>query len=359
MSRIWVDSRQKNFDYENSDSEADSSDLESESAIASTSSDPYHGSFLDRLARFVPQFQIPYEQATYTVDELCGWNDLVTGEWHPGTALTGDLILMAGDDATSNAVRLFTPSTWSHVAVVMKNEDTAYLLESVRVFDTVSSYRADGVKEYNNGVRIVLLKERLEKYHGHAIAVRHLCYLNLKTQEIVEKHLNEIFQNIQDNYLGLPYDSHILDFINMKLMWWTKSRDEDKPCEKYKNGLFCSSLVAEFFLMAGMMPAHLSQEATCYSPESFSDTGEFYPVFPSCLLDEECQAGPKILEQLGSLAGYETGQLLCYSPEMMVSLHNAVDTPLTCLIKWWKGDNNKTKQHKHTLPLYNSQNKTD
>lgn len=311
-------------------------DVEAETAVAATSSEPHHGSFLDRILRVLPQFQIPYDQATYTVDALCGWENPDTKEWVKGVALTGDIILMAGDDASSNAVRLFTPSVWSHVAIIVMQGREVYLLESVRLLDRVPSYRADGVREFNNGVRVVRLRDRLALYHGHAIAIRHLACINSETQNALEAHLNSVVHKLQQLYLGMPYDSQPLSFINTKLLFWTKPRKETDPRKKYKHGLFCSGLVAEFFFMAGMVPKHLCQEATGFTPESFSDTGEFYPVFPACLLDGKDNTGPRILEQLGSLAGYQTGQLIAYVPELMVQLPNAVETPSQCLRRWWE-----------------------
>lgn len=343
---------------EDEESESDSC-AEQENATAATSSDPHHGSLLDRLLRFLPQFQIPYEQATYTADALCGWRDSTTNEWIDGVALTGDLILMAGDDASSNAVRIATPSMWSHVAVVVKKDREVYLLESVRVLDRVPSYRADGVREFSNGVRVVKLRDKLAHYHGHAIAIKHLAYINAETQKAMETHLNHVVLEIQKLYLGMCYDSQPLDFINIKLWFWSKPRKETDPHKKYKHGLFCSSLVAEFFLMAGMVPKHLSQEATCFSPESFSDTGEFYPVFPACLLEGHNNAGPRILEQLGSLAGYQTGQLITYTPELMVQLPNAVETPIQRFKKWVKGKFDASPPSLLPTTTYHCSNKHD
>lgn len=365
MADLWsaIDIRDGKNEYIDTSEDEEGSefdtDAEAETAVAATSSEPRHGSFLDRILRFVPQFQIPYDQATYTVDALCGWENPDTGEWIDGIALTGDIILMAGDDASSNAVRLFTPSVWSHVAIVVKQGHEVYLLESVRVIDRVPSYRADNVREFSNGVRVVRLRDKMEHYHGHAIAIRHLAYINLETQRTLEAHLNNVVHEMQRLYLGMPYDSQPLDFINIKLWFWTKQREETDPCKKYKHGLFCSSLVAEFFLMAGMVPKHLCQEATCFSPESFSDTGEFYPVFPTRLLERKDGTGPRILEQLGSLAGYQTGQLITYTPELMVQLPNAVETPVQRLRMWWRGKRGAASPPQHLPATSRSVNKSD
>ena len=341
--------------YYTSEDEEEESDEEAERRLAETSK-PHHGSLFDRLLRLLPQFQISYDQATYTVDEVCGWHDAQSGEWVAGTANTGDLLLMAGDDASSNAVRLTTPSDWSHVGLLLVSAGDVYLLESVRVRDQIPSFRADGQKEYRSGVRVVLLRDKLRHYHGHAIAIRHLSCVNEETERAIQAHLGRVLEEVQKLYVGMPYDTKPLDFLNVKLWFRSKPREGDDPRKKYKHGLFCSSLIAEVFLRAGMVPGHLCQDATCYSPESFADTGEFYPVFPARLLEGDSDTGPRILEQLGSLAGYETNHLIAYAPELMVTLPNAVATPAQCLRRWWCG---RRASRGTTLPLHERPAKSD
>ena len=152
---------------------------------------------------------------------------------------TGDLLLFAGCGWTSDLVRLFTRSPWSHVAMVVRlpEHGQPLVLETTAVNESADLHQA----EPKAGVVLVPLARKLAGYPGAVALRRRLgAPLDERQQRLLARLIERLRYRPYRNYVR----AHLYGFL----------RGAARPCY---SGLFCSELVAELYRRLGWLPREL------------------------------------------------------------------------------------------------------
>lgn len=148
----------------------------------------------------------------------------------------GDVVLFSGKGWSSDVVRLFTRSRWSHVAVVLRDPDfpRPLLLEAntqSEVADVRSGQRMPGVS-------LVPLADKLDAYRGQ------VAFRRWVGDESVTRRRQKL--------LSVAHDLVHRPYCNFVASWMWRGLRTAPP------GMFCSELVAEVYRRAGWLPQHFN-----------------------------------------------------------------------------------------------------
>lgn len=239
-----------------------------------------------------PMYRVPQTRYNLSVKDACC------------LARAGDLLLFNGCGTSSAMVRLFTPSRYSHVAIViqMKNDETGeivpFLVEAVRHKDT----NLDVCGKHSAGVRVVPMRERLETYRGYTLAIRTMmCRKSYLAR--VSKFINGHLERFANEYMYRGYNHDWRDFFNARVPFFRNTEygaRYDK--QDTRREFFCSELVAQCFIEAGMLDG-MSASASSYSPDSFSEAGALSFTTPEELFGADIKYGPELFVDLPCLEG--------------------------------------------------------
>jgi hypothetical protein len=144
---------------------------------------------------------------------------------------TGNIFFSSGSYAFSGIIQKLTKSTWSHVAVVYKDED----LGRVLVLEA----------EPYVGIRLIPLSKYLHDYKGKKrpykgqIAIAHL---NI---DVAKEKLNRGISFGLDE-LTRPYDNFEIVRIMMRILFHISRREKNR-------NYICSELVRDIFAKAGAL----------------------------------------------------------------------------------------------------------
>lgn len=149
---------------------------------------------------------------------------------------TGDLLLFSGTGISSDIIRWFTGSSWTHIGVVVHLEgiEEPLLLEATMAAESLDLFSG----ELTSGVSLVSLSQKLADYAGD-VAVRHrvgppLCS---RQRRLVRRLVRCLYRKPYRNYVW----RQLLDAMPL-------SR------RRLGGGFFCSELVAEFYRRLGWLP---------------------------------------------------------------------------------------------------------
>jgi hypothetical protein len=144
----------------------------------------------------------------------------------------GDIMLFCGKGWSSDVVRLFTRSQWSHVGIVLRDPgQPGLLLLEANVRSDVADVRTGRRMQ---GVSLVSLAEKLDQYEGQAM-LRRWCgpeSVLCRREKVIAA---------ADDLIHRPY----CDFVSS----WLRRGMRSVP-----GGMFCSELVAEIYRRAGWLP---------------------------------------------------------------------------------------------------------
>lgn len=163
---------------------------------------------------------------------------------------TGDILLFSGNTLFSKAIKLVTRSHWSHIGMVLKDDDgLLYCFESDN----------EPIKDIPEiGVRKVPLKYKIETYDGE-IAIR-----MLEVPELKQTILREEIKQLCNQFKNIPYEKHFLELIKSAY---------DGPFGENKEDLtsiFCSELIASIYQKCGLLNWDIPSNE--YTPANFSIT---------------------------------------------------------------------------------------
>lgn len=166
---------------------------------------------------------------------------------------TGDLLVFSGKGRSSNLIKHFSGSRWSHVGLVAKiqipplTEPRLFVMESTTLNDVPD---VDG--RFKKGVQLVLLSQRLATYSGE-VYVKQLKAPLTQEQEI--KMLGWLFQKYNSNTeydtsqaIGAAVDrdsKNKLARVFGSLFGFNNKEDFEK--------LFCSELACQAYIEAGLV----------------------------------------------------------------------------------------------------------
>jgi Permuted papain-like amidase enzyme, YaeF/YiiX, C92 family len=160
-----------------------------------------------------------------------------------GFVKTGDIFFSSGSYLFSGVIQRLTKSTWSHVAVIYKDEE----LGRVLVLEA----------EPYVGIRLIPLSKYLHDYKGKKRPY--------KGQVVIAK-LNETLQKEQLNKgisfgldeLTRPYDNFEIFRIMMRILFHVSKREKNRS-------YICSELVRDVFAKAGIV---MHYKDTYISPDN-------------------------------------------------------------------------------------------
>lgn len=145
------------------------------------------------------------------------------------TLNTGDIILFKGNRFISSFICFMTQSHWSHIGIVIKDEQgNPLLFEATTVTETPDIELG---KPVDRGITLVCLKQRIMQYPGK-VAVRRLE--GVRRCCVIQKNVKQFVEHFK----GRPYKRYSLAFLNGFL---------PKALRVKMDGLFCSELVAEVY----------------------------------------------------------------------------------------------------------------
>ena len=171
---------------------------------------------------------------------------------------TGDLVFVAYDNLLGYFMRFWTGSPWTHVGMIMKDENKLYVMETADYSSLQSPVKSsiDNSKDFigtkNNGILVVPFEtwKSLNKHHK-------IEHMNLITpKEFDRRTLILEFLNIQNSEL---------DTFGVGPSVWSKNLWKRSYIEsqKEKENITCSELVAKIYQSANVMKK-------IYTPGSYS-----------------------------------------------------------------------------------------
>ena len=218
------------------------------------------------LCGWVPVMQQPESKVRYTVDEAYSEADV------------GTIFLFSGHGFQTVLAEIFSPSIWSHMGLVCRGADGRLgLIESVRHADelpTLGVLKPWQKSPLIGGVRVVDLREKLEKYRGYAVAMRVLkCRQSDKAR--ITKILSCTIHEFLKRFHGNAYSSKIFDFVDARFRMRSVLTEDDKVNSSFfpdDREFFCSEIVAQIFIDAGLLSPRLGR-ASQYLPDDFDENG--------------------------------------------------------------------------------------
>lgn len=161
---------------------------------------------------------------------------------------TGQIVFCSGSYLFSGIIQRLTKSTWSHVAVIYKDES----LGRVLVLEAEPRF----------GIRLIPLSKYLQDYKGTKRPYKgQIAIANLKIP-IEKKDLDKGISFGLDE-LTRPYDNYEIVRIMMRILFHVSKRERNRA-------YICSELVRDIFVKAGII---FRYQDTYISPDNiWNDT---------------------------------------------------------------------------------------
>jgi hypothetical protein len=156
----------------------------------------------------------------------------------------GDIILLTGDTFGEKTCKWYTNDIFSHVGILFRErnpetqEDIIYILES------------DIGQCSREGVRIISLKDKLNKYKGVKIGgIKKLviesegdplCMVEFPTTFKQKRPEYDDIINLIDTYISMNFDKKIIT-------WWVSEYPKLYNLFKNPNTIFCSELISSIY----------------------------------------------------------------------------------------------------------------
>ncbi len=156
---------------------------------------------------------------------------------------TGHIVFCSGSYAFSGIIQRLTKSTWSHVAVVYKDEE----LGRVMVLEAEPSV----------GIRLIPLTKYLKDYKGTKRPYKGQVVLATLNIPVEKQYLNKGISFGLDE-LTRPYDNFEIVRIMMRILFHISKRERNR-------NYICSELVRDIFAKAGVI---MQYKDTYISPDN-------------------------------------------------------------------------------------------
>lgn len=144
---------------------------------------------------------------------------------------TGDIFFSSGSYAFSGVIQKLTKSTWSHVAVIYKDEELGRIL----VLEAEPSV----------GIRLMPLSKYLKDYKGTRRPYKGQVVIASLNKEIQKEQLNKGICFGLDE-LTRPYDNYEIVRIMTRILFHISKRERNR-------NYICSELVRDIFAKAGVV----------------------------------------------------------------------------------------------------------
>ncbi len=156
---------------------------------------------------------------------------------------TGDLFFSSGSYAFSGIIQKLTKSTWSHVAVIYKDEE----LGRVLVLEAEPSV----------GIRLIPLSKYLHDYKGKNRPYKGQVVIGKLNIPVPQEYINKGISFGLDE-LTRPYDNYEIVRIMMRILFHISRRERNR-------NYICSELVRDIFAKAGVI---MQYKDTYISPDN-------------------------------------------------------------------------------------------
>jgi hypothetical protein len=156
---------------------------------------------------------------------------------------TGDIFFSSGSYAFSGIIQRLTKSTWSHVAVVYKDEE----LGRVLVLEA----------EPYVGIRLIPLSKYLHDYKGKKRPYKGQVAIAKLNIEVPKQNLNKGISFGLDE-LTRPYDNFEIFRIMLRILFHVSKRERNRS-------YICSELVRDIFAKSGVI---MHYKDTYVSPDN-------------------------------------------------------------------------------------------
>jgi hypothetical protein len=256
----------------------------------------------------MPSFSPPANRIEFSKEDACR------------VAKTGDIILFSGTSFNSKIIEWVCPSVWSHIGIIFEDperENDPSVFESVESSDNMREAMAPCA--VRPGVRVVRLKEYLEGYKGNAIAIR-----TLQCEKQYIKSLRKYMTNVLTKQIiehnGKPYEKRLFEFVNARYRFFSNPK-------KTLDSFFCSELVAEVFMRAGLLESDIKSCPSVFLPDDFGDTGDLKLCTPKCLSGAHIKLGPeRFIETKKISNSSSTSNQLYYKSEIQENMYYSQST---------------------------------
>lgn len=159
---------------------------------------------------------------------------------------TGDLLFFSENHFNHNAIKFYTNSYFSHVAIIVKGTTEEEIKEN-KIF----LIEADTGGEYKSGTRILPLEKKIKEN-------KIVGLLSIKNFKIDENQILEIF----DKYQNLKMDKSMISWIVSGIPFLHQKFKE-------QNNIFCSELIAKILIDLKILDS--DKLPTYYSPQKLID----------------------------------------------------------------------------------------
>ncbi len=156
---------------------------------------------------------------------------------------TGDIFFSSGSYAFSGVIQKLTKSTWSHVAVIYKDEE----LKRVMVLEAEPSV----------GIRLIPLSKYLHDYKGKKRPYKGQIAIAKLHTDVPKENLNRGISFGLDE-LTRPYDNFEIVRIMVRILFHISRRERNR-------NYICSELVRDIFAKAGVV---VQYKDTYISPDN-------------------------------------------------------------------------------------------
>ena len=156
---------------------------------------------------------------------------------------TGDIFFSSGSYLFSGIIQSLTKSTWSHVAVVYKDEE----LKRVLILEAEPSV----------GIRLIPLSKYLHDYKGKKRPYKGQIVIAKLHEDVPKENLNRGISFGLDE-LTRPYDNYEIVRIMIRILFHISKREKNR-------NYICSELVRDLFAKAGVI---IHYKDTYISPDN-------------------------------------------------------------------------------------------
>lgn len=185
--------------------------------------------------------------------------EIVQYDWMRDELRTGDIVLFSGTGLISMGIQFASRSPWSHVGMVIKDEEWDMLLlwEST----TLSKVKDVESRNQRQGVAIRPLSARIRDYPSGRVAFRRL--LDVEMTSTIRQALIGLRKEIK----GRDYEQSKIELMKSAYDGIFGDNEEDL------SSIFCSELVAEALQRMGVLKEHDEQggyPSNEYTPADFA-----------------------------------------------------------------------------------------
>jgi len=149
---------------------------------------------------------------------------------------TGDLVFMSGRLSGENFIKWYTEFEFSHVGLLLKEDDKIYIID------------ADAGQGHKSGTRVQLLSDKMKRYKGHKIFGWKQISHKLDNTKILQNLHKHIHKDLDTNLTAFAFPSI-------------------RNNSKNQNTIFCAELIAHILSDSGYL--NLTKDCVQYSPKDF------------------------------------------------------------------------------------------